>query len=108
MSILDFITVCINGSNSEQIYRIFDYEASNSKIIISNYQLIVKYSSSDSPTHRHHGIFKAMYHKVLDLAKAEGISQVRLYVDKTNTPAQAVYEKLGMAECHYSMYEVEL
>ena len=61
-----------------------------------------------SPTHRHRGIFKAMYHKVLDIAKAEGISQVRLYVDKTNTPAQAVYEKVGMAECHYSMYEVEL
>ena len=61
-----------------------------------------------SPPHRHNGIFKAMYHKVLDIAKAEGISQVRLYVDKTNTPAQAVYEKVGMAECHYSMYEVEL
>ena len=27
-----------------------------------------------SPPHRHHGIFKAMYHKVLDIAKAEGIS----------------------------------
>jgi ribosomal protein S18 acetylase RimI-like enzyme len=61
-----------------------------------------------SAPHRHNGIFKAMYHKVLDIAKAEGISQVRLYVDKTNTPAQAVYEKVGMAECHYSMYEVEL
>lgn len=61
-----------------------------------------------SPPHRHNGIFKAMYHKVLDIAKAEGISQVRLYVDKTNTPAQTVYEKVGMAECHYSMYEVEL
>ena len=61
-----------------------------------------------SPAHRHHGIFKAMYQKVLDIARNEGISQVRLYVDKTNTPAQTVYEKVGMAECHYSMYEVVL
>ena len=61
-----------------------------------------------SPPHRHNGIFKAMYQKVLDIARNEGISQVRLYVDKTNTPAQAVDEKVGMAECHYSMYEVEL
>ena len=60
------------------------------------------------PQYRNHGIFKAMYNKVLDLAGNTGISQVRLYVDKSNFPAQAVYQKLGMAECHYSMYEVEL
>ena len=27
-------------------------------------------------------------------------------VDKTNTTAQHVYEKLGMEECHYIMYEL--
>lgn len=60
------------------------------------------------PQYRKQGIFKAMYNKVLELAGNEGISQVRLYVDKHNFPAQEVYKKLGMAECHYSMYEVEL
>ena len=34
-----------------------------------------------------------MCNKVLDLAKAEGISQIRLYVDKENSTAQAVYQK---------------
>ena len=39
------------------------------------------------------------------MAKEQNISQVRLYVDKTNYPAQQVYKKLGMDECHYLMYE---
>ena len=60
------------------------------------------------PEHRSNGIFKSMYNKVLELATSEGISQVRLYVDKDNKKAQTVYQKLGMSECHYLMYEVEL
>ena len=49
-----------------------------------------------------------MYDEVLKLAKSEGISQVRLYVDKDNKKAHTVYQKLGMSECHYLMYETEL
>ena len=60
------------------------------------------------PSFRARGIYKAMYGRVLELAKAAGVSQIRLYVDKDNSPAQVVYKKLGMAECHYCMYEVEL
>ena len=60
------------------------------------------------PEHRSNGIFKSMYNKVLELATSEGISQVRLYVDKDNKKAQTVYQKIGMSECHYLMYEVEL
>ena len=61
-----------------------------------------------NPSHRGQGIYRRMYNKVLDLAKAEGVTQIRLYVDKTNSPAQTVYQKVGMSECHYCMYEVEL
>ena len=57
------------------------------------------------PEHRGRGIYKAMYNRVLDLAKTAGVSQIRLYVDKENTTAQTVYQKLGMAECHYCLYE---
>lgn len=57
------------------------------------------------PNYRARGIYKTMYRKVLELAKDEHISQVRLYVDKHNTTAQRVYQKLGMEECHYIMYE---
>lgn len=61
-----------------------------------------------APEYRRNGIFKSMYDKVLELAEAEGVTQVRLYVDKDNLKAQAVYQKLGMSECHYLMYETEL
>ena len=61
-----------------------------------------------SPDYRKNGIYKAMYDEVLKLAKSEGISQVRLYVDKDNKKAQTVYQKVGMSECHYLMYEVEI
>ena len=61
-----------------------------------------------SPEYRTKGIFKAMYNKVMELAQSEETTQVRLYVDKDNQKAQTVYQKLGMSECHYLMYEVEL
>ena len=61
-----------------------------------------------SPDYRKNGIYKAMYEEVLRLARSEGVSQVRLYVDKDNKKAQTVYQKVGMSECHYLMYEVEV
>ena len=61
-----------------------------------------------SPPYRGRGVYRAMYSYVLSQAKSEGVSQVRLYVDRENTTAQAVYQKLGMAECHYLLYETEV
>ena len=57
---------------------------------------------------RRHGVYKAMYVKVKDAAKENNISQIRLYVDKTNLSAQKVYQKLGMHESHYLIYEENL
>jgi ribosomal protein S18 acetylase RimI-like enzyme len=57
------------------------------------------------PEYRGKGIFKAMYTKFIELAKEQKIAQVRLYIDRHNTNAQEVYQKLGMEECHYLMYE---
>ena len=57
------------------------------------------------PEYRDQGIFRSMYAKVTDMAKEQKIAQVRLYVDRHNTNAQKVYQKLGMEECHYLMYE---
>lgn len=59
------------------------------------------------PEYRGRGVFKAMYAKVKELAGQQNVSQIRLYVDRTNTVAQRIYEKLGMAECHYLMYEAD-
>jgi ribosomal protein S18 acetylase RimI-like enzyme len=58
--------------------------------------------------YRGQGIFRAMYTKVIEMAKEQNIAQVRLYVDRHNTKAQKVYQKLGMEECHYLMYEASV
>ncbi len=58
------------------------------------------------PEHRGKGLFGQMYHEVMFQARAAGVKELRLYVEKTNTRAQRVYEKLGMEESHYLMYEV--
>ena len=60
------------------------------------------------PEFRKQGVYKAMYLKVKDAAKENNVSQIRLYVDKTNLSAQKVYKKLGMHESHYLMYEENL
>ena len=60
------------------------------------------------PEFRRKGVYKAMYKKVKDTAKANNVSQIRLYVDKTNVSAQKVYQNLGMQESHYLMYEENL
>lgn len=57
------------------------------------------------PNYRKHGIYKAMYSTLKEVAKENKVSQIRLYVDKTNHPAQQVYQRLGMHESHYLMYE---
>ena len=60
------------------------------------------------PEYRGQSIFRAMYTKVIEMAKEQNIAQVRLYVDRYNTNAQKVYQKLGMEECHYLMYEASV
>lgn len=60
------------------------------------------------PEYRGQGIFRSMYWKVIEMAKEQSVAQVRLYVDRHNTNAQKVYQKLGMEECHYLMYETSV
>lgn len=60
------------------------------------------------PSCRSKGIYRAMYDKVKAMAGEQGVTQIRLYVDKNNLSAQTVYHKLGMQECHYLMYEEDI
>lgn len=60
------------------------------------------------PRHRGKGVYRAMYERVKQMARNENVSQVRLYVDKTNNTAQHAYQHLGMTETHYLMYEEEI
>ena len=57
------------------------------------------------PEHRKKGVYKAMYATLKDMAQENGVSQIRLYADRTNLSAQQVYQRLGMRESHYLMFE---
>ena len=58
-----------------------------------------------TPEYRKQGVYKAMYQKVKDAAKENNVSQIRLYADRTYLSAQQVYQRLGMRESHYLMFE---
>ena len=58
--------------------------------------------------HRGKGVFKQLYHRVLELAKQDGSMFVRLYVEVENTLAQKTYESLGMKRMPYYLYDVKI
>lgn len=52
------------------------------------------------------GVYKSMYHHIQEIVQADNsFAGIRLYVDKTNTKAIDVYQKLGMTKEHYHLYE---
>ena len=60
------------------------------------------------PEYRKKGVYKAMYTTLKDMARENGVSQIRLYADKSNVSAQHVYKRLGMHESHYLMFEEKI
>lgn len=58
------------------------------------------------PEARGRGIYRRLYEFVKTTARArQNVCGFRLYVEKENTGAQKVYEKLGMEATYYLMYE---
>ena len=58
------------------------------------------------PEFRGQGIYRRLYEFVLNKANENTeVCGFRLYVEKENTNARKVYEKLGMEESHYLMFE---
>jgi GNAT superfamily N-acetyltransferase len=58
------------------------------------------------PDFRRQGIYRLLYEFVKQKAVRKGnVCGFRLYVETENARAQRVYEKLGMEQPHYLMYE---
>jgi len=58
------------------------------------------------PEFRGRGVFRLLYDHIQQRARADSsVRGLRLYVDKTNKPAQQAYEKLGMNGEHYRVFE---
>ena len=58
------------------------------------------------PEARRLGIFRALYAYARQEALAAGTGGLRLYVDVTNTVAQAVYRSMGMTGDHYRVFDM--
>ncbi len=62
-----------------------------------------------TPEFRGQGVYRRLYEFVIKEAKTRGnVCGFRLYVEKENTRARKVYEKLGMESSHYLMYETTI
>ncbi len=58
------------------------------------------------PEHRGKGVYAGLYQHVKKIAEGnESVKGIRLYVDRSNTAAQAVYRRLGMNGEHYAVFE---
>ena len=58
------------------------------------------------PGHRRQGVFSALYRHVAALARAgDGVCGIRLYVDRANREARAVYAHLGLHPTNYDVME---
>ena len=58
------------------------------------------------PEFRKMGIYKKLYSHLKTMVETSpDLRGLRLYVDKTNAPAQKVYEALGMSGEHYHLFE---
>ncbi|MGZ3698453.1 MAG: GNAT family N-acetyltransferase [Bdellovibrionota bacterium] len=58
------------------------------------------------PEARGAGAFRALYEHVRGIVQqSESLRGLRLYVDKRNVAAQRVYERLGMSQDHYALFE---
>jgi len=61
-----------------------------------------------APEARGRGVYRALHEHVLAAARSEADAcGVRLYVERSNARAQAVYERLGMRRTSYLLYEVD-
>lgn len=57
--------------------------------------------------YRKFGIFRAMFNNLQNMIASDpNIRGLRLYVDKSNTRAEKVYESMGMNGDHYSVFEL--
>ncbi len=62
-----------------------------------------------APAHRRAGVFSALFHHIQALAaEDDNVCGLRLYVERDNRTAQHTYEKLGLGDAGYRMYELPL
>ncbi len=58
------------------------------------------------PASRRRGVYRALHRHVLETARSQGdVVGLRLYVEQNNTAAQQTYQRSGMCDAGYLVYE---
>jgi ribosomal protein S18 acetylase RimI-like enzyme len=55
--------------------------------------------------HRRRGVFRTLWQAALAEGRSRGVVLFRLYVERANDKAQAVYQCLGFTEMHFRLYQ---
>lgn len=59
-----------------------------------------------APTHRRKGVFRALHTHITEQAQADPrVCGIRLYVEQNNHPAQKTYQRVGLAQSRYIVFE---
>ncbi|MFQ5993074.1 MAG: GNAT family N-acetyltransferase [Nitrospiraceae bacterium] len=111
-------TLAVFESPSRGFYLVAELSAETTRTIVG--QLLVTYEWSDwrnanfwwiqsvyvHPEWRRQGIYRRMHAAVLDEARTQGgICGIRLYVEGSNTIAQAAYARVGLSTSTYRVFE---
>lgn len=61
-----------------------------------------------APDRRRQGVFRALYHHVVELARCSpGVCGLRLYMEHSNDTASRTYHQLGFQRAGYEVFEID-
>ncbi|OGW50152.1 MAG: hypothetical protein A2V62_13410, partial [Nitrospirae bacterium RBG_19FT_COMBO_58_9] len=113
-------TVALLGSPERGFFMVAELEQANTRQLVG--QLMITYEWSDwrngafwwiqsvyvAPAWRRQSVFRSMHEAVMATAKTSpNVCGVRLYVEASNSSAQAVYRKVGLTPSSYAMFEID-
>jgi len=113
-------TIALLESPDRGFFMVAELEQGDDRQLLG--QLMITYEWSDwrngafwwiqsvyvDPAWRRQSIFRRMHETVMAAAKTSpNVCGVRLYVEESNGPAQAVYRKVGLTPSSYAIFETD-
>ena len=113
-------TIALLESPDRGFFMVAELEQADDRQLLG--QLMITYEWSDwrngafwwiqsvyvAPAWRRRGVFRRMHETVMATAKTSpNVCGVRLYVEKSNGAAQAVYRRVGLTPSSYAIFETD-
>src|SRR5512141_1415269 len=113
-------TIALLNSPDRGFFMVAELEQADDRQLLG--QLMITYEWSDwrngtfwwiqsvyvDPAWRRQSVFRLMHETVMTIAKTSpNVCGIRLYVEETNSAAQAVYRKVGLAPSSYAVFETD-